>query len=45
MMLKGAAKQVVLPLFTKDMEANKPGGTPTRAVELASGEPGVTKGQ
>jgi len=45
MMLHGAAKQVVLPLFKKDMEANKPGGTPTRAVELAWGEPGIKKGQ
>jgi succinate-acetate transporter protein len=45
MMLKGAAGKIVLPLFKTDMEANKPGGTPTRAVELAWGEPGIKKGQ
>jgi succinate-acetate transporter protein len=45
MMLQGAAKQIVLPLFKRDMEANKPGGTPTRAVELEWGEPGIKKGQ
>jgi hypothetical protein len=27
------------------MEANKPGGTPTRAIELEWGEPGVKQGQ
>jgi succinate-acetate transporter protein len=45
MMLKGAAGKIVLPLFKKDMEANKPGGRPTRAVELEWGEPGIKKGQ
>ena len=45
MMLKGAAGKIVLPLFKTDMEANKPGGKPTRAVELEWGEPGIKKGQ
>jgi succinate-acetate transporter protein len=45
MMLKAAAGRVVLPLFKKDMEANKPGGTPTRSIELEWGEPGVKMGQ
>jgi uncharacterized protein len=45
MMLKGAAGKIVLPLFKTDMEANRPGGTPTRAVELEWGEPGIKKGQ
>lgn len=45
MMLKAAAGKVVLPLFKKDAEANKPGGTPTRAIELEWGEPGVKMGQ
>jgi uncharacterized protein len=45
MMLKAAGGKVMLPLFKTDMEANKPGGTPTRAVELAWGEPGIKKGQ
>src|ERR1044071_3865517 len=38
MMLKAAAGRTVLPLFKKDMEANKPGGTPTRAIQLEWGE-------
>jgi succinate-acetate transporter protein len=41
MMLKSAAGRVVLPLFKKDMEANKPGGQPTRSIQLEWGEPGV----
>ena len=45
MMLKGAAGKTVLPLFKTDMEANKPGDMPTRAVELEWGEPGIKKGQ
>lgn len=45
MMLKAAAGKVVLPLFKKEMEANKPGAEPTRAIELAWGEPGVKQGQ
>jgi len=45
MMLKAAAGRTVLPLFHKNMEANKPGGTPTRAIELEWGEPGVKMGQ
>jgi hypothetical protein len=45
MMLKAAAGRTVLPLFKKDMEANKPGGTPTRAIQLEWGEPGVKQGQ
>jgi hypothetical protein len=45
MMLKAAAGKVVLPLFKKEMEANKPGGTPTRAIQLEWGEPGVKQGQ
>jgi succinate-acetate transporter protein len=45
MMLKAAAGRVVLPLFKPDMEANKPGGTPTRPIQLEWGEPGVKMGQ
>jgi hypothetical protein len=45
MMLKAAAGRVVLPLFKRDMEANKPGATPTRAIQLEWGEPGVKMGQ
>jgi hypothetical protein len=45
MMLKAAAGKTVLPMFKRDMEANKPGGTPTRAIELEWGEPGVKQGQ
>ncbi|MEN3342141.1 MAG: uncharacterized protein V7644_1545, partial [Actinomycetota bacterium] len=45
MMLKGAAGRIVLPLFKKDMEANRPGGQPTRAIQLEWGEPGVKQGQ
>jgi hypothetical protein len=45
MMLKAAAGRTVLPLFKKDMEANKPGGQPTRAIQLEWGEPGVKQGQ
>jgi len=45
MMLKGAAGKIVLPLFKTDMEANRPGGKPTRAIELEWGEPGVKMGQ
>ena len=45
MMLKAAAGRTVLPLLKRDLEANKPGGTPTRAIELEWGEPGVKMGQ
>jgi succinate-acetate transporter protein len=45
MMLKAAAGRVVLPLFKKEMEANKPGAEPTRAIQLEWGEPGVKMGQ
>ena len=45
MMLKGAAGKIVLPLFKTERDANVPGATPTRAVELAWGEPGIKKGQ
>jgi hypothetical protein len=45
MMLKAAAGKVILPLFKSEREANKPGGMPTRAIELAWGEPGVKMGQ
>jgi uncharacterized protein len=45
MMLKAAAGRVVLPLLKKDMEANKPGATPTRSIQLEWGEPGVRMGQ
>jgi uncharacterized protein len=45
MMLKAAAGRVILPLGKTEGEANKPGGTPTRAIELAWGEPGVKQGQ
>lgn len=45
MMLKAAAGKVVLPLFKKDAEANKPGAEPTRSIQLEWGEPGVKQGQ
>jgi succinate-acetate transporter protein len=45
MMLKAAAGRVILPLGKTEGEANKPGGTPTRAIELEWGEPGVKQGQ
>jgi succinate-acetate transporter protein len=45
MMLKAAAGKVVLPLFKKEAEANRPGGKPTKAIELEWGEPGVKQGQ
>jgi succinate-acetate transporter protein len=45
MMWKAAAGRTIMPLFKKDMEANKPGGQPTRAIELEWGEPGVKQGQ
>ena len=45
MMLKGAAGQIVLPLFKTDKASNTPGAKPTRAIELEWGEPGVKKGQ
>ena len=45
MMLKAAAGRVILPLGKKEMEANKPGGTPTRSIQLDWAEPGVKMGQ
>jgi succinate-acetate transporter protein len=45
MMLKAAGGKIILPLFKTDMEANKPGGQPTRSIELEWGEPGVKMGQ
>jgi len=45
MMLKGAAGKIVLPLFKTDKDSNTPGSTPTRAIQLEWGEPGVRKGQ
>jgi uncharacterized protein len=45
MMLKAAAGRVVLPLFKKEMETNKPGAEPTRSIQLEWGEPGVKQGQ
>jgi uncharacterized protein len=45
MMLKGAAGQIVLPLFKTDKASNTPGAKPTRAIQLEWGEPGVKKGQ
>jgi uncharacterized protein len=45
MMLNAAAGKIILPLLKKQMDANKPGGTPTRAVELEWGEPGIKQGQ
>jgi succinate-acetate transporter protein len=45
MMLKAAAGKVVLPLFRKEHAANVPGGTPTKAIQLEWGEPGVKQGQ
>jgi succinate-acetate transporter protein len=44
MMLKAAAGRTVLPLMKRGMEANKPGGQPTRPIELEWGEPGVKMG-
>jgi uncharacterized protein len=45
MMLKAAGGKVILPLFKTDMEANRPGGQPTRTIELDWAEPGVKAGQ
>ena len=45
MMLKAAAGRVILPLFKTEMEANVPGGRPTRAIQLEWAEPGVKMGQ
>jgi len=45
MMWKAAAGKTVLPLFKTDMDANKPGAKPTKAIQLEWGEPGVKMGQ
>jgi succinate-acetate transporter protein len=45
MMLKAAAGRTVLPLFKASRDANRPGGRPTRAIELEWGEPGIKMGQ
>jgi hypothetical protein len=45
MMLSAAAGRIVLPLFKKAHDANVPGATPTRAIQLAWAEPGVKHGQ
>jgi hypothetical protein len=45
MMINAAAGKTILPLFKLDAAANKPGATPTRAIELDWAEPGVRMGQ
>jgi len=45
MMLKAAAGRTILPLFKGSADANIPGRTPTRAIQLEWGEPGVKMGQ
>jgi succinate-acetate transporter protein len=45
MMLEASAGKVVLPLVKKEHDANIPGATPTRAIQLEWGEPGVKHGQ
>jgi len=45
MMLKAAAGKTVLPLFKTERDANVPGHTPTRSIQLEWGEPGVKMGQ
>jgi succinate-acetate transporter protein len=45
MMLGSAAGKVVLPLFKREHDANVPGATPTRAIQLEWAEPGIKHGQ
>jgi succinate-acetate transporter protein len=45
MMLAAAGGRVVLPLGKLSREANRPGGRPTRPIELEWAEPGVRMGQ
>jgi uncharacterized protein len=45
MMLAYAGGRVVLPLGKYSKAANKPGGRPTRAIELEWAEPGIRMGQ
>jgi succinate-acetate transporter protein len=45
MMVNSAAGKTMLPLFKADPDANIPGHKPTRAIQLAWGEPGVKHGQ
>jgi succinate-acetate transporter protein len=45
MMLTSAAGKVVLPLFKREHDANVPGKTPTRAIQLEWAEPGIKHGQ
>jgi hypothetical protein len=45
MMLKAAAGHTVLPLFKTSSEANRPGGRPTRPIQLEWAEPGIKQGQ
>jgi uncharacterized protein len=45
MMLAFAGGRVVLPLGKYSKEANKPGGRPTRPIELEWAEPGIKMGQ
>lgn len=45
MMWLGSAGRTILPAFKTNMEANKPGGQPTRAIQLDWAEPGVKQGQ
>lgn len=44
-MLAHTAGRVVLPLGRYERETNRPGGHPTRVIQLAHGEPGVKHGQ
>jgi uncharacterized protein len=45
MMVNAAAGQTILPLFKANADTNIPTRKPTRAIELAWGEPGVRQGQ
>jgi hypothetical protein len=45
MMLAGTAGRTILPLFKYSLQANKPGGRPTRTIELEWAEPGIKHGQ
>ena len=45
MMLAAATGRIILPLFKTPREANIPGRSPRRAIELEWGEPGVKQGQ
>ena len=45
MMFEATAGKVILPLGKYNREANRPGATVTRPIQLEMAEPGVRKGQ